>query len=388
MNTPLGIPELIDQIVGSVATTYDLHACALIGRNWVHPAQSRIFSRISAAAGITQHGRRSLIRILAVFRQSPHLATFVDTLSVSFLGGAVSLRIIDDLSFCRFTSLRDLSLELLSTLPAELLRPVKTLLGIPSLTAVTLSFQFETLDDLVYVWRTSSRGIRRVQFIKADSVKPGGNSLETSGLNTRIVQPDVFRGMDWWLDDPRSPFDLSRLRAFWCTRITATNTPPRYLLTAARNAIELVCAEVCFPQFIPLAVLTGTSQTSFYPMNLSIFERVTQLEIRTRTWAEFSVTIDTINTLTPHARAQIRAFRLRLFRIEVPMAEVGRSIAEVLVTLPNLRVIVIVGITPTPTLVQSVEECFPFLDPKVLLRWRVWRFFFSFVPTAEGRDRF
>ncbi|KAJ7622266.1 hypothetical protein FB45DRAFT_1031934 [Roridomyces roridus] len=59
-----------------------------------------------------------------------------------------------------------------------------------------------------------------------------------------------------------------------------------------------------------------------------------------------------------------------MFMHNTPIPEVARGISEIQAVLPNLRVIVVVSEFATPTLVQSVEECFPGLNPGTSLKWR------------------
>ncbi|KAJ7622265.1 hypothetical protein FB45DRAFT_123493 [Roridomyces roridus] len=194
MKSILYIPELIDQIVGS-ADAGDLHACALVCRRWAHAAQSRIFSNIKICDSYgAELATRQMSRLLNVFDESPHLATFVLTLEL-WLGHQVGE--IHRLCRSGLTVLRTLFLYLPTPLPSRLLPTIKSLLALESLTSVTLHIQFEHLEDLLDVWRDCSRNIRYVEFPRAPSVKPAEPSARPSMCldpHTKI-QLDVFEGV-------------------------------------------------------------------------------------------------------------------------------------------------------------------------------------------------
>ncbi|KAJ7622038.1 hypothetical protein FB45DRAFT_1031736 [Roridomyces roridus] len=107
-----------------------------------------------------------------VFDESPHLAAFVSRLHLDVTVEVVPVDFERLAIVSRsFTVLRDLSLNLPAPLPSQLLAPIQTLLGIPSMMSVRVHFRFERLNDLVDLWRNCSRNIRRVEFTWARSVK-------------------------------------------------------------------------------------------------------------------------------------------------------------------------------------------------------------------------
>ncbi|KAJ7622267.1 hypothetical protein FB45DRAFT_1031935 [Roridomyces roridus] len=356
MNSALHIPELVEEIFG-YADTQDLPTHALVCPTWTHAVQSRIFSHIQIGDHwrSSYHGARRISALLNILHQSPHLAAFVLTLDLRL---AHTIMVDDFERLCRsgFTILRALCLSLPSPLPSRFLPSIQTLLALESLTSVTLDFQFQHVEDLVEVWRDSSPSIRHVEFPRAQSVKPSGISAPSTCLDPYPkIQLDTFMGVDWLLDDPRCPFDLSRLAAFRCCRDFGAHAPPRALLDAARDAVVIVSAD-----------------TQFSIVNLSIFERLTQLGIAIPGRYNFAYGVASIMTIPAQARSQIRALRLSISTMvgkDPPVIEVARGISEIQAVLPNLRIVVVVGEFQTPTMVQSVEECFPGLNPETLLRW-------------------
>ncbi|KAJ7714527.1 hypothetical protein DFH07DRAFT_1068582, partial [Mycena maculata] len=217
-SNPLQISELLDHTMRFLHATHDLRACAQIVRSWVHPAQSRIFSKIEfdlRSRHMTDNRRSRLrfSRLLAILEDSPHLVGFISTLEIT----AVSLQseYLVRLSELPYKVLA--SFHFGSDLPVSTQAAVAIhrLLRAPSLVWVTIHCSFETPENF-QIWEGCSRNIRHLAAWGHLSNQPAQETRkrDTSKRIKLAALNFQARNIRWWLEDPRCPFDASGLTAF------------------------------------------------------------------------------------------------------------------------------------------------------------------------------
>ncbi|KAJ6498693.1 hypothetical protein DFH09DRAFT_1446337 [Mycena vulgaris] len=358
MCSPLKIPELLDHTVSFLDDEEDFHACSLVNRSWVHSAQSWIFSEID----ITNVDTNS--RLLAVFEDSPHLVGFVSMLRIHEL---------EFLELGDFVKLSNLPYiwppRHHATLVSKASLAIQRFLRIPSLVSVDLFCHFETAEDFYGIWEGCSRNIRHLT--QGCYISPGNppaslgqtpaptshpriklDSLDIMGANSRS-------GIESWFEDPRCPFDVSRLKALY---FNGREDTLRGLMHAARETIEVAFVT-------PLLHL----------VSVSALRRITDIKIPLDAFdpsfnSNVAQSFSLVRTIGEENRWRLEAIQLLTllkpftYCFALPaLMEFDRQLCSFQDEFPNLKVVEIV-IEPT-ALVEGLEQHFPRLKTRIPLRW-------------------
>ncbi|KAF8196323.1 hypothetical protein K438DRAFT_1968040 [Mycena galopus ATCC 62051] len=363
----LDIPELIEHCVGFLHdSTLDLRACSLVNRAWVWPAQSHIFSEIALGiSGTNQDNRMRVSRLLEILEAAPHLAGFISTLRVNaeIAGPGNFLRICS----LPFTCLRILYIAGGSNLSPQACFGIRGLLSFPTIESFSIFCRFTNTDNFLRIWELCSANLKHLLLGTSisDTQTPTCAELEGFAVHHRIALYSLELGygfpsnLEWWLDDPRCPFDFSGLKALRITR--DTGVVRRSVLGPALRTIKLVAADVFEAvDLSPFEQLTEVAATIFGPDHTQIFE--------------------TISTIHSSSRHLVRAFRFHLLpspNLDLNTClQIDRGISEIREHFPNLAIVHITIATATPALTKSLDEYFPLWDHKISLQW-------NFLPTPN-----
>ncbi|KAJ7644876.1 hypothetical protein FB45DRAFT_300429 [Roridomyces roridus] len=346
MHSVLDISELVGRVVQSLDKLDDVAACALVARKWAYPAQSRLFSDILIRAP-----HRQLPRLLDVFEQSPHLPTFVVTLaiqSIQYWQPAYFER-LSNIVYPNLTGLYIASAQDLPGTPV-VVEFFRRMLSIPALASVTMHYGFRTPEPYFDIWQNCSQNIRHLYL--THNPHYSGSSPTHSSPRTKhrrvvldsIVEP---RHMLTWLNDPRCPFDVSKVRAIQVSYHTGVPWSPDFL-AAAQTTVEII------------------SYQAWFSGDLSPFTQINQLDVSSGTLAHG---IGVIQTISAPTRSRIRAIRFCMTSMELPPhQDLGKLVFEIVDLLPNLKVVVVLNHVCTPELTKGATEYVPF-GPGVKVQW-------------------
>lgn len=249
---PLDVPELLDHALRFLDARADLHACALVNRSWVYPAQSRIFSEIEFLPDDPLELRipdtdTQLSRLLAILKESPHLPGFISTLTIQIANVKPYLERLCDLQYELLSTLNIASSSNTKLLDFQASHALRRLLSTPTLSSVSIDASFEERRDFLRIWEKCSKNIKHLSF--------WGNFLDrpTEGFSGQAfarIKLESLADLNFaeatrrWTNNPQCPFDVSSLRAFKIPSFMDDSELHGELLSAACETIEVLATPV------------------------------------------------------------------------------------------------------------------------------------------------
>ncbi|KAK7051980.1 hypothetical protein R3P38DRAFT_2857936 [Favolaschia claudopus] len=340
----------------------ELKQCALVSRSWTKTSQLHIFYHIAIGspkysygdATVSAAASRRCQLLSAVLSTSPRFLDLVRSMSI-FLDSALRVDLSSFQTKFAFPHLRHISVS--GNWTPLVLRPIHQLFGLGTLSSISISGNFSSLDEVAGVLSGCSPTIKKISFLSVQThfvalqLLSDDDNLNNNKIEITSLDLCWSPGIHHWLNSPGCFFDFSNLQRLRLNENTSLPSWPAFASCIPR---------VEYLQFQPQP---SANQT----LDLAQFTHLRCIEMLIEFRDDIASALKTLTTI-PHTN-EIQTLRFRLTHANsIPNAETGSADMDrqlVALPLPCLKTVELVYITSPLT---NIAENLPLLHARKLVR--------------------